>query len=94
MKIYKYELYVATSQEVRMPVGATILTLQLQNKEPCIWATVPHTPYNNHGLEVVYENRRFITVGTGHIFDETNLIYIGTYQQGFFVGHVFEDRNI
>jgi hypothetical protein len=36
------------------------------------------------------EPRWFAVVGTGEPFDETNMIYIGTYQESPFVWHLFE----
>jgi hypothetical protein len=91
MKIYKYELDVASTQQVRMPAGATIVDLQVQQGVPCIWAVCPTTPFDTNGIELSYEIRTFLTVGTGHEFIETNLTHIGTYQlNGVFVGHVFE----
>jgi hypothetical protein len=68
-----------------MPLDAEILTVQLQDGQmfnACIWAKV--NPENE------LEKRQFVVIGTGHSFDDTNHKYIGTYQEGFFVWHVFE----
>jgi hypothetical protein len=48
----------------------------------CIWAKV--SPENE------LEKRQFLVVGTGHTFDDTDMVYIGTYQDGPFVWHLFE----
>ena len=39
-KIYKYRIEVTDDQNIEMPVGAKILTVQTQNGVPCIWAMV------------------------------------------------------
>jgi len=36
------------------------------------------------------EKRMFEVIGTGQNFDDTNKKYVGTYQEGPFVWHVFE----
>lgn len=38
--IYKYPLSLTNSQEIVMPVDAQILTAQLQNNMPCLWALI------------------------------------------------------
>lgn len=92
MKIFKYPLEITDSQTIRMPKDAMILTIQLQDDNPCIWARIPDPKVGeiNHS-----EFRTFITVGTGNEYDGSNTdFYIGTYQKkflgGLFVGHVFE----
>ncbi len=84
MKIWKYPLEVVPQQIIEMPIEAKILTVQVQQKIPCIWALV------NPG---VYLTKREIRiVGTGHKFDDSLATYIGTFQQlnGALVWHVFE----
>lgn len=39
-KIYKYAIEITDDQDIVMPVGAKILTVQNQNGVPCIWAMV------------------------------------------------------
>lgn len=68
---------------VEMPVGATILTAQIQANEICIWAEVnPEAPT---------ERRRFFIFGTGHPIPNTpnGLHYISTVQDGIYVWHVY-----
>lgn len=38
--IYKYPLDVTDVQEIKLPVGAEILTVQAQNGTLCLWALV------------------------------------------------------
>lgn len=85
-RIYKYKLETTNVQEIEMPFGTQILTVQVQNGSPCIWAMVD--------MEVkttkMYVFRIF---GTGHpIEDDFSGKYIGTYQlnSGSLVFHVFQ----
>jgi len=77
--IWKYQIAVMA----RMPKGAEILTVQMQNEEPCVWAVVePDAEKENRYLEVF---------GTGQpIHEDVERRYIGTFQQPPFVWHLFE----
>lgn len=89
MRIYKYQLEIKDKQQLVFPEAAEIIALQVQDGIPCIWAKIPEIEYGMGG-KPTDETRTFITVGTGHLFSGDNLIYVGTYQLGPFVGHVFE----
>lgn len=82
--IHKFPLQVADSQEMKMPKDSTILTVQVQNGTPCLWALVD--------TDKEAEERFIRIIGTGHPVPENVLRYIGTFQvlEGTFVGHVFE----
>jgi hypothetical protein len=80
-QIWKYPLNGIISN-VEIPMDAEILTVQLQNGQPTIWALV--NPKNE------LESRNFTIVGTGNPFDDTNHQYIGTFQIEPFVWHLFE----
>jgi hypothetical protein len=75
---------------LKMPVGAEILTVQVQRELPVLWALVERT---NDTVE-----RTFVTVPTGPRLpsEVASMLqgrsYIGTYQMasGDYVGHVFE----
>lgn len=88
--ICKYRLEISGEQELYMPAGAGILTLQTQRDVPHLWALVnPDNPT---------EARLFETFGTGHPVPEDAGVerrYIGTYQRlnGDLVFHVFERLN-
>lgn len=81
--VWKFPLQLAERQVIEMPVGAKLLTVQIQHDIPCIWALVdpaaPTTPLDIR------------TLGTGQAFDAEDFKYIGTYQihGGGFVFHVF-----
>lgn len=85
--IWKFEVPIGDRFEITMPRLARILTLDVQNDAPCLWALV--VPTNAKAP------RRFLGVGTGHpiTFDLGGAGYIGTavLMGGSFVYHVFED---
>jgi hypothetical protein len=76
--IYKYEV----DNIVVMPHKAEILTVQLQNGRPWIWALVD--------TEKPSVERNFNVIGTGWEIEECNHKYIATFQDGDMVWHVFE----
>ena len=80
--IWKWEISLGNGTAT-MPVGAEILTVQMQNGEPQMWAIVDPTARTHH--------RNFHVVGTGHEVPE-RATYIGTYQQPELglVWHLFE----
>lgn len=83
--IYKYPLEVTDLQELELPEGAEILTVQMQTGVPCLWALVDPT---------ADKKCRLIRIaGTGHFLnDEIEHRYIGTFQMagGQLVFHAFE----
>lgn len=82
--IYKYPLEIIDYQSIEIPLGSEILTVQIQNEIPCIWAIV-----NPDFIKIKYTFRIF---GTGNpIEDDFKGSYIGTYQSqgGKLVFHVF-----
>ena len=82
--IYKYPVDLTDDQQISMPVGAQVLTLQMQDRKPTIWALVnPDAPK---------EIRRFALFGTGHPFDPSGLTYVGTFQTRGLVFHLFEAK--
>lgn len=85
--IYKYPIEITNKQTFPMPVGSNILTVQVQNGKPFIWAMVD--------TAVPTEEVAIRVYGTGHpILDSSNLEYIGTFQSmygGNLVCHVFKE---
>ena len=63
-----------------MPKDGKILTLQVQDHIPALWVLV--NPTNDH------EERHFQVVGTGHTVPDG--VYVGTWQDLFYVWHLFE----
>lgn len=88
-QIWKFHLD-PNKNNVAMPVGAEILTIQTQDEMPCIWALVD--PDNEKEL------RHFEVYGTGHDIPCDMGIerkYINTFQLegGSLVFHLFERIN-
>jgi hypothetical protein len=84
--IHKFPVGTPGSQfTARMPAEAKMLTVQMQDGKPFMWALV-----DQHLGKV---DRRFITFGTGwelEGFEAKHMRYIGTFQDGQFVWHLFE----
>jgi hypothetical protein len=86
LTVYKYPIAGADEFTLSLPVGAQLLSVQMQNGQPCLWALVdPDTrPVN----------RKFRLAGTGHPIEQSNveLKYVSTFQAngGALVFHVFE----
>lgn len=88
MAIWKFPLKAQDVQSIEMPAGATILTVQTQGGQPCLWAKVDAAKPKT--------KRVFETFGTGHPIPETHeRAYLGTYQLvgGALVFHVYEVLN-
>ena len=83
--IYKYPLPVTDEFEVLLPVGARILTVQVQNDTPCLWAEVD-------AEQTVMASHAFNLFGTGHPVPAAPGTYLGTFQlrEGRLVFHLYE----
>lgn len=80
--VHKYQLSDYANQTlVNMPAGAEILRLAVQHSVPTIWARV--IP------DAERVTRTFQIFGTGHPIPPGSK-YIGTFDVGPFVWHVFE----
>ncbi len=85
MSIWKFPLPIADEIEVDMPGFSLNLAVQLQGNDIFLWAIVdPDTPKIP---------KRFCIVGTGHPFNPSNKLYVGTVQKDGFVWHIFELKN-
>lgn len=84
--IYKYPILIEDKQVVSMPINAEILTAQIQNGVPCIWALVDTSSPLSDVLVRVYPTG-------GEVATSPNLKYCGTFQMigGGLVFHVFVD---
>ena len=86
MSIWKFPFQVSDFLTISMPLGANILSIQVQRDVPTIWAMV------NPNAQLV--TRSFRCFGTGHpIPSGLPLEFVGTVQMfdGELVFHVFED---
>jgi hypothetical protein len=84
-KIFKYSFGTSSNlQTITMPEGAEILSVQIQRGAVCVWVVVPN-------VEKALVERHFAIFGTGQpINPDLKLCYVGTFQEGDFVWHVFE----
>jgi len=83
--IWKFELNTTDAQSVKMPLDAEILTVQMQNENPCLWCLVD--------VEKEKAFREIRIIDTGHpIENDFTGKYIGTYQVygGSGVFHLFD----
>ena len=84
-RVFKYPLALADTQSVEIPDGGTILAVQDQAGQLCLWALVdPARPAASRQIEIR---------GTGHaVPGGGEMAYLGTVQQasGGLVWHVFE----
>ncbi len=86
--IWKFSFFTDDMIMLKMPVGAEILHLNMQNNDPQLWALV--------NADNDQEVRRFEIFGTGHPIKYDMGIerkYIGTYFEGALVFHLFERIN-
>lgn len=86
MKVFKYPLIMITDQGVKLPKGAEVLSVQVDNKTemPALWAKV--NPSNTA------ETRAIFILATGQPVPQKANRFISTFQSGQFVWHVFEHR--
>ena len=84
--IWKYELETVDEQEIKMPLGTEILTVQIQYGKPHIWCGI-------FAMNAPLESRIIRILGTGQPIENNYPgIYIGTYQSitGKGIFHVFD----
>lgn len=86
--IYKYSVAIEDHFCLRLPVGADVLSCQVQNNNPVIWALVDPE-------ETEFEEVDFYLYGTGNPIDEnemdSDVKFIDTFQlhSGSLVFHLF-----
>jgi hypothetical protein len=86
-RIWKFPLDVSDSISIEMPVGATILSVQMQNGQLCAWALVDES--------APHETRRFRMYGTGHpvnMDDIRNFVCTFLIHNERLVFHLFEAK--
>lgn len=81
--IYKYPLEIVDRQIVRMPTGAAIRAVMVQDGVTCLWAEVDP--------KAALEDRTFHIVGTGHAVPAVPYLrHVDSVIDGRFVWHVYE----
>ena len=82
--IWKFPIQIKAYQELKLPYGAEILTVQFQEDTLCLWALVPSSNHQS-------QTRELKIFGTGQFIEfSDSLKYIATVQRSSFVWHVFE----
>ena len=89
MRIWKWNLSITDNQTLKMPVGAKILSAQVQRGNYCLWALC------DDSKGVLSENREIAIYGTGNPIPDNPGKYISTFQllDGDLVFHAFEVDN-
>lgn len=82
--ILKYPLPLVPGESVGMPAGARILDVQMQGFRPYLWALVDEDAIGTPTA------RAIAVYGTGAPIDGDPGHYVGTFQDGVFVWHVFD----
>jgi len=87
-RIWKWKLERTDAQILDLPKGAEILTVQVQNDIPQLWAMVDDSVTET-------ERRHIAMYGTDHPIYSKHGKYIGTIQlySGKLVFHVFEEKD-
>lgn len=81
-RIWKWPLNMTSPQDLPIPLGGQFLTVQLQDGNPQVWFLCdPYAPV---------APRRLAIYGTGHPVPEFAGSYLGTFQIGRLVWHLFE----
>jgi len=89
MKIFKVTLPLGgnpTVFKLELPIGAKIISVQVQNLSPCMWYLFDESVSTQ-------KKRNFRIVGTGTKFDETqDMKHLGSYilEKSGSVFHLFE----
>lgn len=82
--VWKYPLRMGGSFTLQMPSGARPVRVAMQAGDPHMWAIVES--------EAEREDRVFCIYGTGHPIGSTPAThYVGTFEHGPFVWHLFEE---
>ncbi len=84
-RIWKFPLELADVQEVEMPSGAQLLSVDSQQGTLCLWAMVD--------LDSGTKERHVIDIlGTGNPIESHHRSFIGTVQMGTLVWHIFQRK--
>ncbi len=85
--VYKYPLDIASTVTRKMPEGAEVLHVGMQDEGLMLWA-LAKAPSEHAWAN---ETRTFRVYGTGHpIPDDVLAQYLGSVKDGPFIWHVFE----
>lgn len=80
--IWKFEVTPTDRFVIDMPKEAKLLAVQVQHGVPQLWAEVD--------TDNAKEYRTFAIYGTGNMLPSDPGKYVGTFQDGIFVWHLYE----
>lgn len=81
--IYKYPISIADEQESTLPFGAEVIRVGLDPQDvPCVWAIVDTE-------QLAAQLKTIFVIGTGQEVRDDFFNYLGSFNQGPFVWHVF-----
>ena len=85
LTVWKYKVSNDDCFEIELPINSKLLSVQVQFHEVYLWCLV-------NPKEKAIQKRKFRLAGTGHLINENNLEFIGTFQllNGGLVFHLFE----
>lgn len=79
--IFKYDI----GTPVYVPNDSQVLCVKLQNGVGRVWVL-----QDSEAEDIKYNYIQLEVIGTGQGFDDTGKKYIGTYEDGSFIKHVFQ----
>lgn len=82
-KIFKYPVFLQDEFSIDLPVGAQILSVQVQGGKPVLWALID--------IDAPLKECTFFVVGTGNPVKNGEKQFVGTFQMydGQLVFHLF-----
>lgn len=80
--IWKFQIGKLGKSTLQIPEGYQVLDFQMQDRVPCLWVLID--------LRSKAQKAEFLLVGTGNPFDEGDVKYVGTVQDGGLVWHLFD----
>ncbi len=82
--IYKFEFEIKDSFKLMLSPDCNTVKVDLQNEVPCAWILVDS--------ENMTKETEFRIFGTGHPIDIDGFFHAGTFYQGYFVWHLFQEH--
>lgn len=85
--IYKYPIKITDEQIINMPIGANIISIQMQNKIATIWAIV--------STKEILTSVKIRVFGTGEEIPVGSVLrHVGSVQDRGYVWHIFIDDTV
>lgn len=82
-RVYKYHIGIHPNTTLELPLGAKFLKADVQSHEFFLWFEV--------NLNPITESRTFSVHGTGQDINSPHENWLGTFADGPYVWHVYEE---